>query len=282
MILLKSNLTTLDYAKQANQRAETIYQYLKDNVKGTVFEKHFEDDKIWKHTLSLVHFRKNTFFTEEGKFVAMIPFLDSLSYGQDGHVYTWLSDENVVHVYETKPLKENEEVFRDTEDKCNGELYIKHNVFLKNVPIACVQLPPEVVNLNLDNNPELFAKRKEFAKTYGFMRSKKFKIFSNSLTQELLASVELMFMKSKHFEEVDEETQQKYSEEVRRDAQRYLYHYVKHRLQEYPKIDISKGASDKIKTALLVIEEEKRIMTEFLNTLDSMFNFEEKNVKDEL
>lgn len=274
VLLLIQNLDTI---KSLKNRAEATYGYLSDNLKGSVFEPLLQDPMNWKRVLSIVHTRKLDLVTDAGESLpALVPFFDSMNFKQNGHVYTWFSPSNILHIYESLPVQKDQEVYRDIGDYCTGEIFVKHNVVV-NMTHPCLLLPVDVVNLNIDNNGELFALRKGLAKEHGFLKSRKFKIFSDSLTHELLASVELMFMKKEHFDPMSDEQQDMYSEQVRRQAYEYLYHYLSNRLKSYPKTLPKENMSDHI---YAIIEEEKHIIKQFLETINTHIKIDRIEVQD--
>lgn len=278
-------LRTLDRSKQS-------YKILEEKLDPTIFKDCIVDYTTWKNALSVIFSIKLNLHDYEKKidFSALVPFFDLFAINEYYDVTKWYSSKGVLYAYLDDSVKAGKELFREIGTQCNAEHLIYHGVIYENSYKPCLSIPKSIVDLKYDGNDVLYQRRTEFGNQYQLLDENKYKIFNDSLTQELLASLELMFMVEKDFFSADEVEQEVATERIRKNTYEYLYKELKERYDRYGKREVTIDTEQK-KLANKVIEEEKSIIASFLKIVSEVYldeefleQFEEpkKSDKDEL
>lgn len=238
LIIIKS---FLDIALSTIERSKESFKILEEKLDSSIFNECVQSYNTWKNALSVIISSRVILldFEKDKYFSALIPFFDSISKKDDNQVTKWYSSKGVLYVYLEVPVNAGEELFREVGLSCSTELLIL-NGFINdnNIHNPCVSIPKRIVNLNRDNNEVLYKKRYEFGKQYKLLDEERYKIFKGGITQELVASLELMFMNERDFVSADEEEQNEATKRIRNDMYEYLFRELKGRLDGYPSFDV--------------------------------------------
>lgn len=235
-----NSIISIDVALNTIERSNLSFNILKEKLNSSIFNECVQSYDKWKNALSVIFSSRIILhdYEKDEYFSALIPFFDLISQKDDNQVTKWYSSKGVLYVYLDVPVKTGDELFREVGLDCSTELLILKGFINDNLHKPCVSIPERVIDLNRDNNERLFKKRYEFGKQYKLLDEDRYKIFMEGYTQELMASLELMFMNERDFVSADEEEQEEATRRIRKDMYEYLYRELKTRLDRYPTYEV--------------------------------------------
>jgi hypothetical protein len=235
--------------------------------------------------------------TSSGSFPAIVPYYDFIGHYPTVSSLNGRTAEGIYHA--ELEYFEDKEVFRGITADCNAMLLVRTGLFLDNSPFPCSTLPTNFFDVYASkaSSPELEEKRQEgFEKLREAAMNFVFHVFESTITEELLLRAEMVTMTIEDYNSIDTEDddlRELLSMKTRMRALRWIRDSVLQYLKTFPSSieeDAAKLAdsnwtsshSRRAQTALKVIHEEKHVLKNFCDSLESHIAADGATQHDEL